>query len=201
MSSEAQERQSSTESDSPPQSPTLKKSQLTGPCLTTQVHGYICPHVTASSSEGHNYYITFHRIKKPDIKVVRDQQGGPLAAVAYIHSWSRIYHIGVGHDDTSMQWVDSKTKVYPKRPTFEWKGETYILARVSKDENGEKLKKAKWWWYFGVRDGAGGWVALCSPGDAKGKSILKLAEGVTEELGLVILLAISSWKEEMKRAG
>ena len=201
MTPEVHGLEPSIDSDSPPQSPTLQKSQLTGPSLTIQVHGYICPHVTATSSEGHNYYMTFHRIKKPDVKVFRDQAGGPLAAVSYIHSWTRVYHIGVGNDQASMQWVDSKTKVYPKRPTFEWKGETYVLARVFKDENGEKLKKSKWWWYFGVRDSAGKRVALCSPGGAKGKSILKLAEGVSEELWLVILLAICSWKEEMKRAG
>ena len=182
------------------QSQPVKKSELTGPQVTIESHGCVKRTVTATSSEGHNYCLTFHCIKKPDIKVYRDQIGGELAAVAYIHSWHRVYNIGVGHDASSLEWVKSKTKVYPKRPTFEWRGQTYILSRVSVDENGEKLEKPRWRWYFGVKDGAGRWVALLSP-NGRGRQVMKLAEGVGEGLWLVIMLAICSWQEEMRRAG
>jgi hypothetical protein len=205
MSSDAHHSQPPISSASPPptHAQTLEEPQLTGRTLIFETHGHIKQHITVTSSQAHKYFLSFHRIKKPDIKLLIGQEGGPLAAVSYIHSWSRVYHIGLGNDDVSMEWVDYKTKVWPKEPTFEWKGATYILGRVSEDENGNKLEKPKLRCYFGVRDGAGRRVALYSPckRDGKRTAVLKLANGMSEELEQVIILGIVSWREEMRRAG
>ena len=185
------------------QAQTPQKSELTGRCLTFETHGCIKQHVIITSSQGDKYFLSYHRIKKPDIKLSLGHHDGPLSAVAYIHSWSRCYRVGLGNDEVSKDWVKYKTKVWPKRPTFEWKGETYILGRAFKDENGEKLEKSKTRWYFSVRDGTGGWVALYSPCKVDGKKVgvLKLANGISEEVEQIIILGIASWKAEMKRAG
>ena len=205
MSSDARQFEPSISFTSPraSQAQISKKSELTERSLTLKTHGHIRQYIIVTSSEADKYFLSFHRVKKPDIKLLLGQEGGPLAAVSYIHSWSRVYHIGLGNDDVSMEWVDYKTKIWPKEPTFQWKGETYALGRIFEDENGEKLKKSRWRWHFGVKDGAGRLVALYSPCEGKRKrtAVLKLVYGMSEELEQVIILGICSWMEEMRRAG
>jgi hypothetical protein len=173
-----------------------------GRSLVLETRGTFKPYIEIFENESRKYFLATRRIKKPDIRLSHKQVDGPLAAVCYIHSWSRVYRIGIGADPLSMEWVDCGFKTWKKEPTFEWKGDTYTLTRVTKAEDGSKLETSGGRWHFGVTDSKRRRVALYSPCiDDKRKAVLEVVESVSEELECMFILSICSWREEIKRAG
>lgn len=212
MSSNAKQSQSSDDSaedqkvklpigsygQSPPES-----SLLTERSLTIATIGAWKPHMEVYEGGKTKYFIGIHRANRPDLRLRHGHDRGALAAVSHIHSWTRVYHIGLGSDEHSMQWVDFDYKAWQKEPTFKWKDETYVMSRTSTDENGEKLEHTKLWFHVGVTDSTEQRVATHSTRKEQGKRkcFLNFAQGVSQELELLIVLGICSWKEEMRRAG
>lgn len=139
----------------------------------------------------------------PDVSIHSGGKEGVLVGVAHFR-WSRSIRAGLGSDLLAMEWVDLKRggTMTSKRFDFEYRGERYSLRRTSDPKHGVKgMGKVLMANYQIVREGSGEVVGYYTnetmPGRKKGD--LCLAEGISRELEILVVLGVVSWREKSRR--
>lgn len=140
--------------------------------------------------------------KRPDITLHRGSQDGPVVAASY-YGFSKKIRLGVGSDDISMVWTELKRggSFMSKRYAFEWDGKPYLLQRAtSKDTKVTGLSKMMLTHFKIVEVESGELVALyISHKIGKKKGTMKLKPGLPEELEILFVLAVASWRDKIRR--
>lgn len=163
--------------------------------------------VTYLEGEECVYYADIFEWKRntPDIRLHRERLHGPVAGLSHFR-WNRCRpKVGIGSDGVNnMTWVEMECKgVWNKTQRFEWKGKKYVLRRVSSEDCKVIGVKPKFGAHLKVvEEGSGGLVALhiCESLWAKKKAALRFADGVGDDLEVLIVLAIATWREIIRRS-
>lgn len=125
------------------------------------------------------------------------------------HHWTTGYKIGVDRngnsgDESNMQWVDLKRGGFTalnKSYSFDWKGKTYVMARMRAADAGVTGSK-KWLRHYKVVEkDSGDVIATYLTEEAFGKraGTLTLKQGLEPDLSVVIIIGISEWREMARR--
>ena len=129
----------------------------------------------------------------PDIQLRSGSKDGLLVAAAHFR-WGTSIKCGIGSDDLSMEWVKMNCTgpVLKKRFQFEWQGRSYSLCRT---------RNGVYYNYQVVEEASGELLAAYAGEKALGRKrgTLRLAEGVNRQLEVLIVLAIASWREIIRR--
>ena len=138
---------------------------------------------------------------KPDITLHRGSDDGPVVAASFF-GWGK-FRLGLGSDDISMVWTELKRggAFMSKRYAFEWKGRPYILQRAkSSDTHVTGFSKLMLTHFKVVEADSGEVIALyISNKIGKKKGTMKLKSGLAEELEILCVLGVASWRDKMRR--
>ena len=139
---------------------------------------------------------------KPDITLHRGGKDGPVVAASWYGPRKKI-RLGVGSDDISMVWIELKRggHLMSKRYAFEWDGKPYLLQRAtSKDTKVTGLSKLMLTHFKVVDVESGELVALyVSHKIGKKKGTMKFKPGLSEELEILFVLGVASWRDKIRR--
>ncbi|KAK3057995.1 hypothetical protein LTR09_001072 [Extremus antarcticus] len=141
--------------------------------------------------------------KKPDVILHSGLKDGPVLAAAH-YRWGRDVIVGLGQDELSMTWYAFK-RCHPfieKRGfTFEWQGSNYLLQRAtSSDHKATGAGRFLLTHFKVVEEATGELVALyVSQPTGKTKATLKMKAGMNEELQLLCIVGVVSWRDKIRR--
>ena len=146
--------------------------------------------------------------KKPDLTLHRGGEDGAVVATSY-WSWPRTFKCGIGggSDDASTEWTEMKRSGFfgGRVFAFEWKGATYRLARA-KSEDTDGIQAGKLGHILGkhfkvVDDKSGDLLALYTAAvGGKQSGTMSFKPGLPEDLEILFVLGVASWREGMRRS-
>jgi hypothetical protein len=162
---------------------------------------------SASDPEKVIYKVSSHvSINRSRPKIVLSWGGNPIAHL--FHHWTTGYRIGIDRggsgDESLMQWVELKRGGFTalnKSYLFEWKGRTYVLARMREPELGVRGSK-KWLRHYKVVEKDSGEVVatyLTEAAFGKRTGTLTLQHKVDPDLSIIIVTGIAEWREMARR--
>lgn len=139
--------------------------------------------------------------RKPDITLHRGDQDGPVVAASFFGFGK--FRLGVGSDEISQVWTECKRGgvLMSKRYTFEWNGKVYVMQRAnSEDTKATGLGKLMLTHFKIVEAETEEVVALyISDKFGKKKGTLTLKSGLAEDLEILFVLGIASWRDKIRR--
>lgn len=165
--------------------------------------------------DGHTpaYYVdvsqfaaTFGR-NKPDLTLRRVDEHGPTVATSF-WSWPRTFKCGVGGspEDSVTQWTEMKRSGFfgGQVFTFEWQGATYRLARAKSEEtrgtNAKRIGHILGKHFKVVDEKSGDLLALYTAAvGGKESGTMSFKPGLPEDLEILFVLGVASWREGMRR--
>lgn len=139
----------------------------------------------------------------PDVTLHRGGKDGQVVGAAH-YRFSLSLKCGVGTDEISMRWTEMKRHgaFKTKQYRFHWNGATYTMCRAkSEDYGGTVLSRLLLTHFKIVEDDSGKVVALyvSEVGYGKKKGTLKLAAGIGEDLEVLCVLGVASWRDKIRR--
>ena len=138
---------------------------------------------------------------KPDVILRRGDKDGPVLAASFF-GWGK-FRLGLGSDDISMIWTELKRggSFMSKRYTFEWEGKPYILQRAkSEDTRVTGWSRLMLTHFKVVQADTGDVLALyISNKIGKKKGTMRLKSGLAENLEILCVLAVASWRDKIRR--
>jgi hypothetical protein len=138
---------------------------------------------------------------KPDITLHKGDKDGPVVAASFF-GWGK-FRLGLGSDDISMVWTELKRggSFMSKRYTFEWKGKPYMLLRAkSEDTRVTGWSRLMLTHFKVVQADSGEILALyISNKIGKKKGTMRLKSGLAEDLEILCVLSVASWRDKIRR--
>ena len=139
----------------------------------------------------------------PDIHLERAALGTQTIGVSFIRQVTSP-RVGIGDSNASMSWVKMHRMgaMHAKRQCFEWGGASYVMKRTWSARSGVRGLKQKMHANFKVVLAVSQQlVAVClASEDAKeGSWRVVVAEGVGQDLEILIILGLMSWIEISRR--
>ncbi|KAF2486543.1 hypothetical protein BDY17DRAFT_291683 [Neohortaea acidophila] len=146
------------------------------------------------------YFCTIAHLGGHSLTLQKNSQSGPVVGYAHYRTSGSI-NCGIGPDERSLQWIPMRAQGECFR--FEWQERKYSLRKAQGEDlglgavnlHGEHLKV--------VDEETQGIVALLISEGQSGaaNATLKMAGGVKGEAEVLIVLAMLSWRDRIRRAG
>lgn len=159
---------------------------------------------TISENDSPTYFVKMTRSpNKPDITIRQRTKEGPVQGVSWFR-WNKA-KLGVGEDEMTMRWSElgPKGPMTGVRHEFEWEGTMYSAHRLKSADRQEMGVKRTASPHFKVVEVASKRLVgvFVSDKGFRGKGSMQYAEGVSEDLQILILLVVASLRERRRRAG
>ena len=179
---------------------------INGPKLDFEHDGFPWRDINIRRNDGSLAYfadISVFSRKVPDIILYSNSKEGPIVAVSH---FSRALSIkcGLGSNELSRDWIEMKRSgaFGSTRYRFEYGERKYSLRRTRDAGHGVSgINRVLMSHYQVIDDDSGDTLAvyITSASIGKRKGSLTLVQGVSQELEVLIVIVVASWREKARR--
>lgn len=177
-------------------------SKLHGPTFTISNGSFPWRDVTVLSDNSPLYFadVSQYTLRTPDMTWHSQDKSGPVIGHTFVHL-GRSIKCGLGSQETSMTWLEMKRNSFfpSKSYTFDWQGKEYVICRSGQ---GGSRKSGQ----YEVLEAETKEVVARHEGEFKFGSTMvrrekrvEFAEGMGEELRVLVLMGVCAWREKSLR--
>lgn len=174
-------------------------SNLGGRTFTTDNGNFPWRNVTILENGTPIYFadVSQYTPKTPDMVWHSGNKSGPVIGHTFIHVGPQSIQCGIGPEETAMKWFELKRSGFAHNKSYEVErdGRRYVICRSNRGPKSGQYHV----WDAQTKEVVATHVSEFKFGSMRRQKTLTFKSGVDEELQLLLVMAMSAWREKSRR--